>query len=105
MKKSITLLVLLCLFYGLDAQNKFTISGFVKDTSSGETLIGVNVFNLDNPSTGTTTNEYGFYSLTLPAGQYKLVFSYIGYNKNIQIFTLDRDLRLNVDMDEGIAIK
>jgi len=55
----------------------FTLSGYVEDADTGETLIGVNLFNEQNSLQGTTTNVYGFYSLSLPAGLYNLKVSYL----------------------------
>ena len=59
------------------AQNQYTLSGTVYETEGQETLIGANVI-FPELNTGTTTNEYGFYSITLEAGTYEVVVSYIG---------------------------
>ncbi len=59
------------------SQESFTVSGFVEDSASGETLIGVNVFS-NNLQVGTTTNSFGFFSITLPKGEIDLSFSFIG---------------------------
>ena len=71
---------LLCLLFslGLFAQEKYTISGVVKDSLNNETLIGVNLI-IPSLKTGTMTNEYGFYSITLPEGTYELQLSYLGF--------------------------
>ena len=61
----------------LSAQ-QHTLSGYVKDANSGEALIGVSVF-IEELGKGTTTNVYGFYSLTLQKGNYKVKYSYVGY--------------------------
>ncbi|MDX5348215.1 MAG: carboxypeptidase-like regulatory domain-containing protein, partial [Hymenobacteraceae bacterium] len=76
------LLLLMSLFTGLpaQAQEKVTLSGYLKDKASGEGLIGATVSVKELADTGTGTNEYGFYSLTVPKGTYTFVFSYIGYN-------------------------
>ena len=60
------------------AQEKFTISGYIEDAATGEKLIGANVFD-PNSSSGTTSNTFGFYSLTLPKDSVYLAVSYIGY--------------------------
>ncbi len=57
-------------------QNFHTISGYIEDESSGESLIGVNVYS-KNLSVGTTTNNFVFYSLTVPEGNWDLKFSFI----------------------------
>ena len=59
-------------------QEKFTISGTITDQSSNETLIGVNII-FPELQTGTTTNEYGFYSITIPQGTYQIQISYLGF--------------------------
>src|SRR5690348_10637826 len=60
------------------AQEKFTLKGYVKDSLSGETLIGASIL-VNNEYRGVTTNQYGYFSLTLPQGSYQLIVSYIGY--------------------------
>ena len=60
------------------SQNKFTISGYVQDNSSGENLIGVSIYEKKSFK-GTSSNQYGFYSLSLDEGEYDIVFSFIGY--------------------------
>jgi len=63
------------------AQEKFTISGHVKDGNNGEELIGATIRVKDQPSIGTRTNSYGFYSLTLPKGTYTLLVRYLGFKE------------------------
>jgi hypothetical protein len=79
-------LLLSCLF--ATAQEKFTLSGTISDSNSNETLIGVNLF-IPELKTGVTTNEYGFYSITIPKGNYTIRISYMGYQ------TLEETLQLN----------
>ena len=74
-------------------QNKYTISGYVEDIDSGEKLIGVNVFD-SNSKLGTTTNTYGFYSLTLPSDSIILSYSYVGYATTVRAAILDKDLNM-----------
>ncbi len=74
------------------AQTKHTVSGYVKDHANGEGLIGVSVY-VREAQTGVVTNPYGFYSLTLPAGSYTVVYSYMGYQKNTK--TIDTECRSN----------
>jgi outer membrane cobalamin receptor len=81
------------------AQNKFTISGYLRDKTSGEALIGANVY-IPGTSTGTTTNAYGFYSLTIPSGKYTLRYSFIGYKAADKDVDLKGDLRIPVDLEE-----
>ena len=89
----------------LAAQDVFTISGYIKDKGSGETLIAANIYNKNNPTEGTVSNTYGFYSLSLPAGDYTIVYSYLGYADREVALNLTSDQRLNIDLNEGITIQ
>ena len=75
-------------------QNKITLSGYISDIENNETLIGVSII-VPELQYGTITNEYGFYSLTLPKGSYQLQISYLGFENQIQELELDRDLIQN----------
>jgi len=79
------------------AQEKFTISGYVKDGSNGESLIGAGVY-VKEITQGTAANQYGFYSLTLDKGTYNVVFSFLSFKDTIITVVLDKNIRLNVDM-------
>ena len=78
MKKTFILFFLLSL--SAFSQEKITISGTVYDNASNETLIGVSIY-FSELNAGTTTNEYGFYSITLPKGNYKIQISSLGFTK------------------------
>ena len=78
----------------LQAQKKFTISGVVADEKNKETLIGVSLF-VQETKTGLVTNEYGFYSITLPEGEYTLLVNYMGYQTVTEKITLNQDLKKN----------
>ncbi len=84
---------------------KYTLSGYVKDKATGEILIGANVYDKTSWQ-GTTTNGYGFYSLTLPEGHYNLAFSLIGYSLVVQQVELKENIKLSATMEvAGIDIK
>ncbi len=82
------------------AQEKYTITGVVKDVNSGETLIGVSIIE-KNTRQGTVTNEYGFYSFTLNKGEHNLQISYLGYNNFNQSINLTENTTLNVNLQEN----
>lgn len=83
---------------------RHTISGYVREAVSGESLIGVNIY-LQDHKTGTVTNTYGFYSITLPAADsVKLVISYIGFTPEIVKITLQKDTELNIDLKPNIIL-
>ncbi len=75
----------------------YTISGFVSDAETGEMLIGTNIY-LERIRAGCTSNVYGFYSLTLPAGRYTMFYSYIGYETKKTDILLDQDIRQNIEL-------
>jgi hypothetical protein len=83
----------------------FTLSGYVEDADTGETLIGVNLFNEQNSLQGTTTNVYGFYSLSLPAGLYNLKVSYLGYEDLIKEIDLQGNITLDLSMSSGVTME
>ncbi len=82
-----------------ETQEKVTVSGYVKDGTSGETLIGAAVY-VTELSNGTTSNEYGFYSLSIPPGTYKLEFSYLGFETQVQEIVLNKDEKLTIELRE-----
>lgn len=81
-------------------QQKYTISGTISEAASNETLIGVTVA-VPELRTGVTTNEYGFYSITLPEGEYQLQVSYLGFKEVVQTIGLSQNLKLNIKMEEA----
>ncbi len=95
--------LLLLLFYTIPsdifAQKKHTISGYVKDKRNGETLIGVTL--IADEKEGTVTNEYGFFSVTLPEGEHRLVFTYVGFESYSLDINLLASQVLAVDMTEA----
>ncbi|MFN8713594.1 MAG: TonB-dependent receptor [Bacteroidota bacterium] len=99
MKKKIPFLAMLCLlaFSASAQQTKFTISGTVREAGSLEKLPGVTVANLRTRS-GTATNNYGFYSLTLPKDSVELLVSYVGYKPVKKVFYLRADTVINIDL-------
>ncbi|MCF8273120.1 MAG: TonB-dependent receptor [Flavobacteriaceae bacterium] len=85
----------------LKAQEKITLSGIVSDKQNNETLIGVNII-IPELKTGTTTNEYGFYSITLPKGNYEVIISYLGYENLIEKINLINNISKNYQLNEAI---
>jgi len=83
----------------LTSQEKFTLSGTVSEKNSNETLIGATIL-VPELKTGTTTNEYGFYSITLPKGIYKIVITYIGFDDIIETIHLERNISKNFGLLE-----
>ncbi|MWW25859.1 TonB-dependent receptor [Algibacter lectus] len=103
MKNLFLWLIIACSFFSLslNAQSKFTISGTISEASSNETLIGVNIIFPEIQS-GTTTNEYGFYSITLSEGTYKLAVSYLGFNTIVETVELTGDVVKNFSLTDTL---
>jgi len=82
------------------AQTKpsYTISGYVYEKGSHELLPGVNIY-MPHIKTGTVTNSYGFYSITIPKDSVTLIFSYVGFNKQAKQVYLDRNIELTIELD------
>ena len=90
---------------GAFAQKRYTVSGYVRETGSQELLIGVNVY-LPTTAVGTSTNTYGFYSLTLPAADsVTLAFSFVGYGGVSQKVALNKNQELNISLVPGRALE
>lgn len=102
--KHLLFVPLLLLLTGITAyaqQKKSTISGVVTIKSSGEAMIGAIVKIKEQPTVGAATNEYGFYSITLPHGDYTLVVSYMSYQPYEQKITLAGDVKQNISLSEA----
>ena len=77
-----------------------TLSGYVKDAKTGEALIGVSIF-VEKESKGVSTNVYGYYSISLNAGQYEVKYSYVGYSSIVKTVQFSDHVRLNIELSES----
>ena len=82
---------------------QYTISGTVEDRLTGEPMIGANIY-LPFLLTGTSTNNYGFYSVTIPEGRHRVMVSYLGYQTVIKDLILDGDVKLDISMQSDGAL-
>lgn len=82
------------------AQHNYTISGTISDSSNGETQFGATVF-LSGTSIGVISNEYGFYSITAPEGEYVLQVSFLGFKEIKGDITLNKDQKLDFELTEA----
>ncbi len=80
------------------AQERYTLSGIIKEAATNETMIGVTVA-VPEMQTGVITNEYGFYSITLPKGEYTLQFSFVGFQDQVKKLTLDANTKLDIALE------
>ena len=95
----VKLLVFFLLILGKVFNQEYTLSGYIKDAKTGEALVGASVF-IENNAKGTSTNVYGFYSITILSQYTKVRYSYIGYNQIEKSIELNKDLRLNIELSE-----
>lgn len=102
MRKTV-LLLLLAVSAELSAQF-YTISGYLTDSKSGESMINASVFD-HRSRKGTVSNEYGFYSITLPVGEVDLQFTYVGYQTEKRSFNLRRDTSISIGFNESITLQ
>jgi len=103
MTKKILLPLFIVLPFLLIAQKKYTISGYIKDARNGETLIGATVA-LKNNAKGISSNQFGFFSITLTEGKYELVGSYVGFQPLSIPIKLDSDKNINFDLSPREAL-
>ena len=97
MAKLYFLTLFLIYSYSLFGQESFILSGYITDVETNEKLIGVNVL-LPALNLGTTTNEYGFYSISIPNGDQELLFSYLGFKNFTENINLLEDKILNIKL-------
>ncbi|MFT5738074.1 MAG: hypothetical protein ACI9SG_002426, partial [Maribacter sp.] len=102
MKQATFVSSLLFLFFSIHSfsQNKYTLSGIIIEESSNETLIGVTVA-FPSLGTGVVTNEYGFYSITLPEGEYALLVSYLGFEEVVSSINLNTNTKIDFKLKEA----
>lgn len=100
LKKFLLLLNLILIGHLSFSQEKYTISGTITDKNNNETLIGVSI-NINATNYSTITNEYGFYSLTIPKGNYKMSISYVGYQLVEQEIELNKSIKQNFSLMES----
>jgi len=95
-KNKLLYLIFLTIASTIFSQNS-TISGYITDSETGEGLISANIY-IDEIGTGTTTNEYGFYSITIPKGKYTVVYSYAGFKKELVKIDVKYSVSSNIEL-------
>lgn len=96
-KRTIFLFLLILSFTVYAEAQKNTLSGYIYDADNGESLIGATV-SIKSLSIGTSTNAYGFYSISLKPGKYKITYSYLGYNSIETVIDLNSDQTKNIEL-------
>ncbi|MBL7700624.1 MAG: TonB-dependent receptor [Ferruginibacter sp.] len=97
MKIIISVLLFVLSSFSVSAQNKYTISGYVKDSLNGETLIGATIA-VQGQTKGISSNLYGFYSITLDEGKYILLCTFVGYRIKAVSIDLKADTKINFEV-------
>src|SRR5687767_10217751 len=97
MNSRILLISLALLFGNILMAQKFTVNGYITDKKSGERLFGASVFIL-NKNLGSTSNQFGFYSITIPKDSVEISFSYTGYAPQVYRVNLFKDTSLNIEL-------
>ena len=85
------------------SNSSFTVSGTIQDLKSGESLIGATIY-IEELKSGSITNAYGFYSITIPQGSYRFTYSYIGFKEVKKEITLNQNIELNIRLDEDTEL-
>jgi hypothetical protein len=88
-----------------DGHKHYTINGIIKDSLSGESLIGANVKLFELPKSATSSNTYGFYSISAPSDQYEVVVSYIGYSTLSRIIKLKKNLVMDISLQPDNSLQ
>ncbi|MFT3981267.1 MAG: TonB-dependent receptor [Ferruginibacter sp.] len=104
MKNIFLLIISSLLLLQATAQKKYTLSGYIRDTYSGESLIGATL-TVSGKSKGISSNQYGFYSITLDSGQYVFSCTHVGYVPQQISIDLYADTILNIPMISGDALQ
>lgn len=84
------------------AQQRYTLSGYIRDARNGEDLIGASIIILELPEKGSVTNAYGFYSITLPAGLYHVSAQCLGYQAQVQEVNLKTSVKIDFNLSEKV---
>ncbi|MCB0707081.1 MAG: TonB-dependent receptor [Saprospiraceae bacterium] len=88
----------------IQIKSRYTVRGYLTDAQTGEPLIGANIY-ISGRNRGTSSNDYGFFSLTLEEGNWLLFFSYLGYQSAQQVLTLNGDQTLDMELEPSLTLE
>ncbi|MCP9750627.1 TonB-dependent receptor [Ferruginibacter sp. HRS2-29] len=103
MKYLFLLSIVSCIALSSAAQSRHTVSGYIKDAASGETIIGATI-SINGNSKAVSSNQYGFYSITLTEGEYTFISTHIGYQATVFRTNLNKDTVINISLTPGVAL-
>ncbi|HDQ15794.1 MAG TPA: TonB-dependent receptor, partial [Bacteroidetes bacterium] len=104
MRKQLFLFWIMISTVALGFSQNVTISGYVENSETGERFYNATVFDSNNTKYGTASNNYGFYSLTLPRGKVKLTAGYVGFDAYVLEFTVTKDTVINILLTSNTQI-
>ena len=96
-RKLYQLLILYLISINVYSQTNYTLNGYIKSASDGESLIGATIY-INEIQGGVITNPYGFYSITLKEGEYNIEYRYIGYITLKKKIILDKDQKIDIEL-------
>ena len=96
-RKLYQLLILYLISINVYSQTNYTLNGYIKSASDGESLIGATIY-INEIQGGVITNPYGFYSITLEEGEYNIEYRYIGYITLKKKIILDKDQKIDIEL-------
>ncbi len=96
--------VLACLLPISLLAQKASLSGYIKDAETGESLIAANIY-IKEADQGAQTNTYGFYSVSVPRGIYTVIYSYVGYSQIVKKIDLTKDTSFNAELQSTTTLK
>lgn len=102
MRQAIVFFIFLLVTFVAQAQEKYTLSGTIKTAKSGETIIGASIL-INGKDNGTISNEYGFYSVTLPRGSYSVTYSAIGFEAVTEEISLNSNKLQDVLLPDQVV--
>ena len=102
-KRFLFIVVCICFNILANSQEKFTINGYIKDSLTGETLIGANL-TIPKERKGIVSNQYGFYSITLTNGKYEFLCSFIGYQPKLLVLDLHNNQQIDFKLLSNTAV-
>lgn len=102
MRKYIIMCMCVLLLPYAIGQKKYTISGYVRDASSGEVVSDANVYFMETTK-GTTSNEYGYYSITMEEGEYEMRAHFVGYAMYEKQISLHNNIKLNIELTSSVV--
>lgn len=102
-KRGVLFFVIIMLPFLALSQNRYTLSGFIKDSLNGETLIGANI-TVEGKTKGISSNQFGFFSITLDEGNYVFICSFIGYQPKLISVNLDGNKQLTVNLLPSVTL-